>query len=559
MSVRGARLTCGLVVFAALSALAAPPTEADRAAAELWFARAEKSLREGRYADARQQFQRAESQVSDPRYRGGLARVACGEAKTTGKGWLACWRTANGVSETVEGALAEDMRQAVSTSRTELLRDHAEVRVVAVPADTSVTLLHAPALEYSTIWIDSRAHKGRSCTMDLRYPNSSIESIRFPCSAGTTTFVHVLGFPTQTSSEATPLTRDPIRAKRSTEEARDLLTLAGGAVTEKDLRVAVGQLEQAERYDPTADTALTFAEAALFAVGVDKASAREWRIVAYAALERALVRGAAPSQELASKIDLLTAIEDLEASLLRDSALLDLKASPVSALASAAGVSVASGRHWLDRTAASLEAWTVGGVDLAPASLPMGHGPGSITVVRVALQPSPRPAPAPVGSLHVTGTPAGATVSVNGAPKGTLPEVIVGELTPGDVEVSVSLDGWVAERRRVEIVGNAPTALEMRLLPLGDPQADAPAVHDKSTAWGLMGTGIALATGAAAAYTATGIFYGRIVDGLSEAEHTTVSRQFEQASISGHALIGTAVGFIVGGLVSYYWSTPGEP
>lgn len=74
------------------------------------------------------------------------------------------------------------------------------------------------------------------------------------------------------------------------------------------------------------------------------------------------------------------------------------------------------------------------------------------------------PQPVPPGSIAIATEPAGATVLVDGEPRGQAP-VTVGELSPGAHRVELSLDGYEPVERMVTVVGGETEELALTLEP----------------------------------------------------------------------------------------------
>jgi len=85
--------------------------------------------------------------------------------------------------------------------------------------------------------------------------------------------------------------------------------------------------------------------------------------------------------------------------------------------------------------------------------------------------PAPKAPPAPSGRLLVRSTPSGATVEVDGVPRGTTPVAVTLEL--GARDITVSRRGYVSERSRVVLTEARPSrSVEIRLTAQ---RAEAPA------------------------------------------------------------------------------------
>lgn len=84
---------------------------------------------------------------------------------------------------------------------------------------------------------------------------------------------------------------------------------------------------------------------------------------------------------------------------------------------------------------------------------------GQSATLQVELKPVP-------ARLHVTSEPSGASVALDGRPRGRTP-LALESLTPGSVRVVVSLDGYTADTQQVALGASESREVNVRLLPNG--------------------------------------------------------------------------------------------
>lgn len=219
-----------------------------------------------------------------------------------------------------------------------------------------------------------------------------------------------------------------------------------------------------------------------------------------------------------------------------------------------AGVTL-DGEPW----AAPRERWTtatatrvrVSREGYAPKEQVWAHPPGQRHELQVRLEPLPRE-----GRLRLAGAPAGAVVSVDGAPIGTLPLDGPVTLAAGPHRVVVTSAGFADASLPVEIAPGDQRDITVRLQPLGERPPDL-----VTPGWVLLGSGVATVAAGAGLLAWTADLTREMEDlngsarssGLGfddyATRYDTLHERHDAARLAGAILTGTGAAAAATGIV----------
>ena len=176
------------------------------------------------------------------------------------------------------------------------------------------------------------------------------------------------------------------------------------------------------------------------------------------------------------------------------------------------------------------------------------------------------------GTLRIDASPDGATVLVDGEPKGAAPLLAV-KLAAGDHVVEVRAEGHVTAVQAVKVPegGNAVVAIALaKEAPVADPrlptegvtgEADAPNDALSGWSWGLLVGGLSLAAGGAVTYAVGEADHREIVNapgyeggpsvGMTRVRALELESRGDTLKTAGYALMGVGGGAIVGSAVLF--------
>lgn len=306
---------------------------------------------------------------------------------------------------------------------------------------------------------------------------------------------------------------------------------------------AIVAWEGAEALDPTWKYAFNLAS--VFA------HEKHW-LRAWDACQRARQRGV-PEANLAA----LQGIEQVVgAGLLETHAWVELDVDPPDALVTR------DGRPWpgprREWTTVEADELTVSAPGFVSQSRRWVHQPGVRYHESVRLQPVPR-----LGEILVRGAPAGATVSIDGRPAGTLPDVRAEGIAPGPHDVLVEHPAHTRVVKAVTVVAGEVASLDVALDPVPvaivSPPIVAPRRDLRAWKWTATLTGtLAVATGAGLLGWSEKL--AKDSQSLNETasswpdydfRYEALSSDHDAAATSGYVLLGVGGALAVAGVVLF--------
>jgi hypothetical protein len=184
---------------------------------------------------------------------------------------------------------------------------------------------------------------------------------------------------------------------------------------------------------------------------------------------------------------------------------------------------------------------------------------------RATLEQTLRMAQKQIGQVSVTGTPAGAIVSIGGKQIGTVPMAPL-RVAAGQLAIEVSAPGYKDHRETVTVAGESHQTLAVNLLREGaavEPgaqegvpagglaQKERPAGADSSSSWGAGKIAGVVLIGVGVAAIATGAFSLRGAAERCGAPTWAVCNQGDRSTAPGWALIGVGAAAAIAGGVTF--------
>ena len=266
--------------------------------------------------------------------------------------------------------------------------------------------------------------------------------------------------------------------RQDVREARRFYNSAKRSLRKNDILTALVHLKDAENKHPIYKYAAALATTHLRS---------NQPVLAWEAANRAKKYGV-PKQKERRFTELS---QTIEAQLLQTHAFLALTVVPTTA-------SVRIGneqwlppyKKWVPRNFSVLE---LEAPAYAPKKVKWHHPTGNKATRTILMEPASN-----FGQIEVTGSPAGASVYIDGKRLGTLPQVNSGLLKPGEYTVSVENNGFIASERQTLVRKGVTTPITMELEPT---ESDLVKSLKSKTMWGWTAVGV----GGAALITGIGL------------------------------------------------------